>query len=112
IRKNFGCTHFIIGRDHAGPGKDSRGEDFYGPYDAQDMFVDYEEELDIALVPFKMMVYVQERAQYAPVDEIEEHETQMNISGTELRRRLRLGLEIPPWFSFPEVIDVLRERYP
>ena len=112
IRKNFGCTHFIIGRDHAGPGKDSKGEDFYGPYDAQDMYVDYEEELDIALVPFKMMVYVQERAQYAPVDEIKEDETQMNISGTELRRRLRLGLDIPDWFSFPEVIDVLRERYP
>jgi sulfate adenylyltransferase len=112
IRKNFGCTHFIIGRDHAGPGKDSKGEDFYGPYDAQDMFVEYEKELDISLVPFKMMVYVQDRAQYAPVDEIEPHETQMTISGTELRRRLRLGLAIPDWFSFPEVIDVLRERYP
>jgi len=112
IRKNFGCTHFIIGRDHAGPGKNSQGEDFYGPYDAQDVFVDYEEELDISLVPFKMMVYVQERAQYAPVDEVESHETQMTISGTELRRRLRLDLEIPSWFSFPEVIAVLRERYP
>jgi sulfate adenylyltransferase len=112
IRKNFGCTHFIIGRDHAGPGKDSKGKDFYGPYDAQDMYVEYEKELDIALVPFQMMVYVQERAQHAPVDEVEPHETQLNISGTELRRRLRLGLEIPDWFSFPEVIDVLRERYP
>jgi sulfate adenylyltransferase len=112
IRKNFGCTHFIIGRDHAGPGKNSQGEDFYGPYDAQDMFVDHEEELDISLVPFKMMVYVKERAQYAPIDEIADTETQMAISGTELRRRLRLGLDIPDWFSFPEVIAVLRERHP
>ena len=112
IRKNFGCTHFIIGRDHAGPGKNSQGEDFYGPYDAQDMYVDYEEELDIALVPFKMMVYVQERAQYAPIDEVKPDETQMMISGTELRRRLRLGLDIPDWFSFPEVIAILRERNP
>ena len=112
IRKNFGCTHFIIGRDHAGPGKDSRGEDFYGPYDAQDLFLEHQEELDISLVPFKQMVYVQERAQYAPVDEVEEHETQLNISGTELRRRLKHNLELPDWFSFPEVVEVLRERHP
>ncbi|MGD8829819.1 MAG: adenylyl-sulfate kinase, partial [Pseudomonadales bacterium] len=112
IRKNFGCTHFIIGRDHAGPGKNSQGEDFYGPYDAQELFREHEQELDIALVPFKMMVYVQDRAQYAPIDEVEPHETQLTISGTELRRRLRLDLDIPAWFSFPEVIDVLRERYP
>ena len=70
IRKNFGCTHFIIGRDHAGPGQDSQGKDFYGPYDAQDMFREHEAELDIALVPFKMMVYVQDRAQHVPVDEV------------------------------------------
>ncbi len=112
IRKNYGCTHFIIGRDHAGPGKDSKGEDFYGPYDAQDLFVEYQDELDISLVPFKMMVYVQERAQYAPVDEVESHETQLNISGTELRRRLKHNLELPDWFSFPEVVEVLRERHP
>ncbi|MCA1748221.1 MAG: bifunctional sulfate adenylyltransferase/adenylylsulfate kinase [Parasphingopyxis sp.] len=112
IRKNFGCTHFIIGRDHAGPGKDSKGEDFYGAYDAQTLFREYEKEIDISLVPFQMMVYVQDRAQYAPVDEVEPGETQLTISGTELRRRLKFGLEIPDWFSFPEVIDVLRERHP
>lgn len=112
IRKNFGCTHFIVGRDHAGPGKNSQGDDFYGPYEAQELFAEHEAELGISLVPFKMMVYVQERAQNAPVDEVEAHETQLTISGTELRRRLRLDLEIPSWFSFPEVIDVLRERYP
>jgi sulfate adenylyltransferase len=112
IRKNFGCTHFIIGRDHAGPGKDARGEDFYGPYEAQELFAQHEEELGIALVPFKMMVYVQERAQSAPVDEVKPDETPLTISGTELRRRLRLDLEIPSWFSFPEVVEVLRERHP
>ena len=72
IRKNFGCTHFIIGRDHAGPGKDSKGEDFYGPYDAQTLYKEHEDELDIALVPFKMMVFVQDRSEYAPVDEVAE----------------------------------------
>ncbi|WP_299327775.1 bifunctional sulfate adenylyltransferase/adenylylsulfate kinase [Parasphingopyxis sp.] len=112
IRKNYGCTHFIIGRDHAGPGKNSKGEDFYGPYDAQTLFREHEEEIDVSLVPFQMMVYVQERAQYAPVDEVEEGETQLTISGTELRRRLKLNLDIPDWFSFPDVIEVLRERHP
>ena len=112
IRKNYGCTHFIIGRDHAGPGKDSKGKDFYDPYAAQDVFREYEEELDITLVPFKAMVYVQDRAQHVPIDEVQQGETQMTISGTELRRRLRQDLEIPPWFSFPEVLGVLRERYP
>ena len=66
IRKNHGVTHFIVGRDHAGPGKNSAGEDFYGPYDAQELFKEHEAEMGIEMVPFKHMVYVQERAQYEP----------------------------------------------
>lgn len=114
IRKNHGCTHIIIGRDHAGPGKNSAGEDFYGPYDAQDLFRAHQDEMGIEMVDFKHMVYVQERAQYEPADEIadKDHVTILNISGTELRRRLREGLEIPEWFSFPEVVEELRKRYP
>ncbi|MEM9046733.1 MAG: bifunctional sulfate adenylyltransferase/adenylylsulfate kinase [Pseudomonadota bacterium] len=112
IRKNHGCTHFIVGRDHAGPGKNSQGEDFYGPYDAQDMFKEHEAEMGIEMVPFKMMVYVQERAEYQPADEVEEGATVLNLSGTELRRRLAEGLEIPEWFSFPEVVDELRKTKP
>ena len=112
IRKNHGCTHFIVGRDHAGPGKNSQGEDFYGPYDAQDMFKEHEEEMGIEMVPFKHMVYVQERAQYEPADEIEEGVTVLNISGTELRRRLAEGLDIPDWFSYPEVVEELRRTRP
>ena len=112
IRKNHGCTHFIVGRDHAGPGKNSQGEDFYGPYDAQDMFKEHEEEMGIEMVPFKHMVYVQERAQYEPADEIEEGVTVLNISGTELRRRLAEGLDIPDWFSYPEVVEDLRRTRP
>ncbi len=112
IRKNHGCTHFIVGRDHAGPGKNSKGDDFYGPYDAQDMFKQYQDEMGIEMVPFKHMVYVQERAQYEPADEIEEGVTVLNISGTELRRRLAEGLEIPDWFSYPEVVAELRRTRP
>ena len=114
IRKNHGCTHFIVGRDHAGPGKNSAGEDFYGPYDAQDLFREHQEEIGIEMVDFKHMVYVQDRAQYEPADEIADKDdvTILNISGTELRRRLAEGLEIPEWFSFPEVVNELRKTRP
>ena len=112
IRKNHGCTHFIVGRDHAGPGKNSQGEDFYGPYDAQDLFKQHEDEIGIEMVPFKHMVFVQERAEYQPADEVAEGATVLNISGTELRRRLAEGLEIPDWFSFPDVVAELRRTRP
>ena len=114
IRKNHGVTHFIVGRDHAGPGSNSKGEDFYGPYDAQDLFKEHEAEMGIEMVPFKHMVYVQDRAQYEPNDEIADKDsvTILNISGTELRRRLSEGLEIPEWFSFPQVVAELRKSRP
>ena len=112
IRKNYGCTHFIVGRDHAGPGVDSNGKPFYGPYDAQELMQSYADELDITMVPFKNMVYVEDRAEYQPQDEVAEGTEILQISGTELRRRLREGLEIPEWFSFPEVIAELRKTHP
>lgn len=112
IRRNHGLTHMIVGRDHAGPGKNSQGQDFYDPYAAQDLFRQYQDEIGIEMVDFKQMVYVQERAQYEPRDEVEEGATILDISGTELRRRLREGLEIPEWFSFPEVVKQLRRTSP
>ncbi len=112
IRCNHGCTHFIVGRDHAGPGKNSAGEDFYGPYDAQEMVTKYADEIGLEMVPFKHMVYVQERAEYQPADEVADDATVLNISGTELRRRLQEGLDIPEWFSFPEVVQELRKTKP
>jgi len=112
IRANHGCTHFIVGRDHAGPGKNSQGKDFYGPYCAQDLFHDYEAEMGIKMVDFKHMAYVKERAQYEPANEVEKGTTVLNISGTELRRRLFEGLDIPEWFSFPAVVAELRRTRP
>ena len=112
IRRNHGCTHFIVGRDHAGPGKNSAGKDFYGPYDAQVLFKQYEAEIGVTMVDFKHMVYVQEKAQYFPANEVPEGTTVLDISGTELRRRLREGLDIPEWFSFPEVVTQLRKTSP
>ena len=112
IRKNYGCTHFIVGRDHAGPGKDSAGKPFYGPYDAQNLLKEHEKELDITMVPFKNMVYVEEKAQYFPEDEVEKGARTLDISGTELRRRLQEGADIPEWFSFPDVVAELRRTHP
>jgi len=112
IRKNYGCTHFIVGRDHAGPGKDSSGKPFYGPYDAQRLMQELEKELDISMVPFKNMVYVEDKAQYFPEDEVEPGARTLDISGTELRRRLQEGADIPEWFSFPAVVAELRRTHP
>jgi sulfate adenylyltransferase len=112
IRKNYGCNFLIVGRDHAGPGNDKEGNPFYGPYDAQDLLKKHEEELGIKMVPFKLMVYVEDRAEYRPIDDIPKDAKVLSISGTELRRRLDKGLEIPEWFSYPEVVEELRETKP
>ena len=112
IRKNYGCTHLIVGRDHAGPGQDSNGNDFYGPYEAQELLREHEKELDISMVPFQLLVYAENRAQYVPIDETSDDDHVLNISGTELRRRLQEGLEIPEWFSFPDVVAELRKTHP
>ena len=112
IRKNYGATHFIVGRDHAGPGKNSKGVDFYGPYDAQYMVEKYRDELGIEVVPFQQMTYLPDKDEYSPKDEVPAGVQTLDISGTELRKRLRLGLPIPEWFSYPEVVKVLRESHP
>ncbi|KAB5596031.1 Sulfate adenylyltransferase [Ceratobasidium theobromae] len=112
IRKNFGATHFIVGRDHAGPGKNSRGVDFYGPYDAQELVTKYKDELHIEMVPFQMMTYLPSSDEYMPVDEVPKGTQTLDISGTELRRRLRTGAPIPDWFSYESVVKTLRESYP
>ena len=112
IRKNHGCTHFIIGRDHAGPGKDAYGNDFYAPYDAQSLFKKYSKEIGIEMVSFKELVYVPEQGKFKPIDELNSGIKTLNISGSELRRRLYEGIEVPDWFSFPEVLEELRKTLP
>ncbi len=111
IRKNYGATHFIVGRDHAGP-KDRKGKPFYPPYAAQELLERYQGELGIRMVPFQEMVYVAELRKYLPRDEVPRGAKVLTISGTEFRRLLREGEEIPEWFSYPEVVEILRKRYP
>jgi sulfate adenylyltransferase len=112
IRKNFGCTHFIVGRDHAGPGKDSAGKPFYGPYDAQELLRSHQAELGVEMVPFEQLVYVEDLDTYLPVGEVPAGKRTLDISGTELRQRLADGRELPGWFTFPEVAEELRRTHP
>ena len=112
IRKNYGASHFIVGRDHAGPGKDSEGKPFYDPYAAQQLLAHHQEELGIEVVPFPAMVYAANRDTYVPQTEVRPDDEVRDISGTELRRRLHNGEAIPEWFTFPDVVKILRERHP
>jgi len=112
IRKNHGVTHFIVGRDHAGPGKDADGKPFYGPYDAQELFKKHEADIGVTMVPFNMMVYLEDKDQYVPDNEVQNGSRVLNISGTELRERLNEGREIPGWFTYPEVVHELRRSFP
>ncbi len=112
IRKNHGCTHFIVGRDHAGPGKDTDGKPFYGPYEAQELFKKHETAIGVTMVPFQMMVYLEDKDKYFPDNEVPEGARVLNISGTELRQRLNEGAELPAWFTYPEVATELRRSFP
>ena len=111
IRKNYGCTHFIVGRDHAGPGNDQAGKPFYGPYDAQELLRSHQKEVGVTMVPFRMLVYLEDQDAYVPEDEIPQGARVLNISGTELRKRLAEGRELPSWFTFPEVARELQRSY-
>ena len=112
IRKNHGCTHFIVGRDHAGPGKDAAGRPFYGPYDAQELLRQHADEIGVEMVPFREMVYVEDLDEYVPDEEVPAGKRVLNLSGTELRKRLATGDDIPDWFSFPGIVRELRRTHP
>ena len=108
IRRNHGATHFIVGRDHAGPGADAAGRAFYAPYAAQTLFAAHEAEAGIEMVPFRAFVHRPQTGQILPEDEVPPGAEVQTLSGTALRARLQSGAEIPEWFTFPEVADALR----
>jgi len=112
IRKNHGCSHLIVGRDHAGPGKDGNGNPFYEPYEAQDLFRKYEAEVSVRMVAFNTMVYVEDKDKYLPEHEVPAGARVLNISGTELRQRLNEGRDLPGWFTYPDVAQELRRSFP
>ena len=112
IRKNYGCNYFIVGRDHAGPGKDKNGEPFYGPYDAQELLMKHQAEIGIEMVPFKFMVYLPLEDRYGTIDGVEKGVDYQTISGAELRQLLDEGKGIPEWFSYREVAQELEASRP
>ncbi|HLO16599.1 MAG TPA: bifunctional sulfate adenylyltransferase/adenylylsulfate kinase [Anaerolineales bacterium] len=113
IRRNHGANHFIVGRDHAGPGKDSTGKPFYGPYDAQENMKKYESELCVKMIPFEELVYIPNEDRYVEGKDIPAGAKTLNISGTQVRDDyLAKGKLLPEWFTRPETAEILREMYP
>ncbi len=109
IRKNYGCTHFVVGRDHAGPSyKDKSGNSFYGPYDAHSLVERFADEIGIRVIMSKLIVYVPSTNNYLAIDEVPEGTDTLNISGTRLREMLEKREEIPEWFTYPEISKILQ----
>jgi sulfate adenylyltransferase len=113
IRRNFGANHLIVGRDHAGPGVDSTGKPFYGPYDAQELMQQFSEELGIGMVPFRELVYLPDEERYEEVSNVSAQTRTASISGTQVREEyLSKGCKLPEWFTRPEVAEILADAYP
>ena len=111
IRKNYGCTHMIVGDDHAGPGA-AAPKSFYGPYQAQELLAQHEAELGISMVPFRKMEYLPQQDRFVAENEAPKGAQTVALSGAQLRERLGRGQEVPEWASFPEVLQELRRSYP
>ena len=113
IRRNHGANHFIVGRDHAGPGKDSTGKPFYGPYEAQENMNRYQHELGVKMIPFEELVYLPDESRYVEGKDVPPGAKTLNISGTQVRDEyLAKGKLLPEWFTRPETAEILREMYP
>lgn len=113
IRRNYGANHFIVGRDHAGPGNDSTGKPFYGPYDAQELLKSVEKEIGVKMVPFEMMVYLPDEDRYELISQVPEGVATASISGTQVREDyLAKDLPLPEWFTRKETSQILLEAYP
>lgn len=113
IRRNYGATHFIIGRDHAGPGKDSNGKPFYGPYEAQMMLSQYSDEIGVKPIEFKEMVYLANEDRYEQSSEVPTDAKIFSISGTQVRDDyLSRGELLPEWFTRKETAEILQKMYP
>jgi sulfate adenylyltransferase len=113
IRRNHGANHFIIGRDHAGPGNDSHGRPFYGPYEAQLMMAQYADEIGVKPIEFKELVFLADDERYEEVNKVPEGERVFSISGTQVREDyLAKGKPLPEWFTRPPVAEILQQMYP
>ena len=112
IRKNYGCTHLIVGRDHAGPGLDSNNKPFYKPLEAQELIIKYESEIRLKMIPFNFMVYVPSKNSYNSINKLKAGEKYESLSGTDLRNLLNKGKEVPEWFTYQEIANELKLSIP
>jgi sulfate adenylyltransferase len=113
IRRNHGANHMIVGRDHAGPGIDSTGKPFYGPYDAQALVREFEDEVGVTMMPFSELLYLPDEDRYEETSKIPRGTRTATISGTQVREEfLGKGRLLPTWFTRPETAEILAEAYP
>jgi sulfate adenylyltransferase len=112
VSKNYGCTHFIAGRDHAGPGPDSSGKPYYGANEARELTEAHGAEIGVSVVPFEEIVYLPFEDEFRPADQVTEGTQFISLSGSEIRSRIRRGRRIPDWAAFPDVIEEIQIAYP
>jgi len=113
IRRNFGANHLIVGRDHAGPGLNSQGKPFFPPYGAQELVAEYAAETGVNPIPFREMVYLPEEDRYEEVSRVPAGAKTLSLSGTQVRDDyLNRGMNLPDWFTRPEVAEILASRHP
>ncbi|MCF8067565.1 MAG: bifunctional sulfate adenylyltransferase/adenylylsulfate kinase [Desulfobacterales bacterium] len=112
IAKNFGCTHFIIGNDHASPGTDQHGKRFYGTYDAHNLAEKFSEELALEIITFDEIVYLPFEDEHRPKNAVPPGTQTISLTGSDIRKRIKAGKNVPEWATFPEVVRELRKGYP
>ena len=112
VSKNYGCAHFIVGRDHASPGKNGRLGTYYGSDAATSLSIDFSKELDIHIVPFEEWVYLPTEDEYQTIDRVPEDVQTVSLSGADIQQRIRSGKRIPSWATLPSVMEVLKSSYP
>jgi len=112
VSKNYGCSHFIVGRDHAGPGKNGNNHRFYATNAATDLAKAHSQELEIDIVPFEELVYLPFEDEYQTKDKVPEGAQTISLSGSDIQKRIKSGKRIPDWATFPSVMQVLEQAYP
>jgi len=112
IRKNYGCTHFIVGRDHASPIQGRSEQKYYRAYDAQTLALTYQNEVGIEIVPMQELIFSHRKMRYYPANKFPKNGKPTSISGTELRNRIINKKAIPEWFTYPDIISELRKTIP
>jgi sulfate adenylyltransferase len=112
IAKNYGCTHFVVGRDHASPGTDDAGNPFYESHAAQELTKEHSTDIGVTIIPFEELVYLPFEDEYRSSDQIPEGEQYISFSSSDIRERIRSGRRIPEWATFAEVVAELKKAYP